>query len=534
MRRLLIRDHVVHVALAAVLLLPLAFAFTGPGSADEVFGDSAARVELFQVLARSSWIGLGATAVALLLGLPAGWALARRPRASWWGAWCALPLALAPSVAVSGWLHWFAPGYVKSSFGQALAEGPTWSPIFSAPGVALVLGLGFWPIVAFETWPAFRRARGEGYEAALLAGSPLRAFFHVALPMARGEWVAGALLVFMLATGDFTVSSLLLVRTLPIHVHDFLAQGRNGAAAWAALPLAALIAVTARVLLRVQRTAAEVHGEATADHTKTCSSSSRWADGMLLTGIVLGFVLPLGGCLDGVLRGGQSIRAAFAEGWDALFVSVRLAAAAAIAVVVLSALRVVFWPEMRARSLHAASLLLLLIPGPFLAAGLLLQSVQAADLFDHMGRAGSWLQNAAPAGLLLCAGYVLRFLYLPLRLTDEALKALDPALLEAAELAGHTRMARGLGIALPQVWGSLLVAAALVFVLTLGELPVAVKLAPPGVLPASVWLFSQQHLGYTESVFGLSLALGGVAVAVLAGTTALLLRWRRASELRLG
>jgi ABC-type Fe3+ transport system permease subunit len=508
------QDRAVQVLVAGLCLAPLLWAFWGHESKDasgaavsplqSVYsgacepGGISPREILISALGRSALVGAGATLLALLLGIPAGWALSARRRAPWILALCALPLAFPPSAAVSGWLQFFAPGDVSSAFQKLLPGLPVPGPFFSLPGVAFLLGLGLWPIVAFETWPAFTRARGEAHGAALLAASPARAFLRIVLPMSRGELAAGALLVFVLAASDFTVSSLLLARTLPVEVHDCLAAQRLASAAWTALPLVLLVVAVTAALTWGRRITAE-HGPSTPSEA---SSTPRLAYLALAAGLAGGFVIPLLGCLAGVLPS-RSLGAAVGAGLPALWVSLRLAASVALLAVLAGALRTVCWPRTTARPLLWAGLLLLAVPGSFLAGGLL-----AAE-----SEARAWVTLGS---LMLAWGGVLRFAYLPLRLAEEGLRSLDPALLEAAELAGHSRVACGLGIALPLVWRHLLAAGGLVFVLMLGELPLADQLSPPGAVPLSVWLFNQQHYGYSEAVFALSLLAGVASVLALA------------------
>ncbi|MCZ7644161.1 MAG: hypothetical protein M5U26_02590 [Planctomycetota bacterium] len=327
--------------------------------------------------------------------------------------------------------------------------------------------------------------------------------------MAKGELAAGALLVFLLASGDFTVSSLLLVRTLPVEIHDQLALGRPASAAWTALPLLGFVLLAAIVLAR--RAAPDPEAPAYAG----ASRRGGWAHWMLLAGVALGFVAPLAGCAAGAFGGIEPARLALSAGLPALAVSVRLAAAAALLAVLLGAVRVVCWPEQSAAPLRAAGLVLLAVPGAFLAAGLLMSGQFGREGLETLGGAGGSLSRHAPASVLLGLAYFLRFAYLPLRLAEESLRGMDPVLLESAELAGHSRTSRGLSIALPLAWRHLLAAGALVFVLALGELPVSQHLAPAGATPLSVWLFAEQHYGYTEAVFALSLLAGGSAALLL-------------------
>jgi ABC-type Fe3+ transport system permease subunit len=52
--------------------------------------------------------------------------------------------------------------------------------------------------------------------------------------------------------------------------------------------------------------------------------------------------------------------------------------------------------------------------------------------------------------------------------------------------------------------------------LVLGEVSITATLASPGAEPATLWLFNQQHMGYDESVFALSLLLGLVSAGAVA------------------
>ncbi|HEY3319731.1 MAG TPA: hypothetical protein VGP72_04570 [Planctomycetota bacterium] len=508
-------EHLAQTAVAALILLPLLAAFLGQGgladaySADDGSGAlSARRWTLAAACGRSLLIGMLAMAGALVLGIPAGWALAQRRRPLWLLVLVALPLALPPSVSVSGWIGLLAPSGVASAFNMGFQEA-TRGWLFSVIGVSAVLAGCLWPLVALEFWPGFQRARNGAYEAALLYGSRTRSFFRVVLPQAKGEVAAGALLVFLLASSDFSVCSLLLVRTLPVEIHDALTLGKTASAAWASLPL--LLMVVALAVLSARLHSPALPGARTAADTSAVRPG-RIADLFVLAGISLGFALPLLVCLVQVLRGGRPMSAVFGAGTDALQVSVRMAGAAALLSIVLGILRLVFWPQSRARPINAACLILLTVPGSFLAAAFL--SIQLNLTKWLMPGGESTLASALPAAILT-VGYVARFSYIPLRLVDEGLAALDPDLMNAAAVAGHGRLSRAVSVALPLLGPHLAAGAALVLVLGLGEVAMADRLAAPGAVPATVWLFQQQHMGYDEAVFGLSLLLGALSAACL-------------------
>jgi len=524
MRASTLSERLLHCLLAAVLLVPLALAFFGAGGFDDAYGGTTPPISgggevlisrqtaLLQASMRSMGLALLATCVALLIGVPSAWALAQRSNPSR-GAWgllllvcCLLPLALPASVTVSGWMSLAGPAGAASRFKSAVPGltdgGMNW--LFSLPGAALVLGSMLWPIVALEAWPAFRRARNESYDAALLSSSRWNTFWKILVPQTRRELSAGGMLVFLLALSDFPVSSLLLVRTLPTEIHDALMLGNTASAAAAAAPMFAAILVIALLLAKLPAHAPVASGQ----HYPDLAHSGRGSLIVLLIGILIGFALPMLGCLYGALNGKREMSAVFGAGVDSLGVSVRLAGAAALLAGIAGAARLLCWPESRAFPLNAATLLLLAIPGSFLAAGMLETQLAIAPSL-------SFVPGQTFAAMIFCFAYFLRFLYIPLRLVEEGLAALDPDLLDAAALAGHGRFTRAGTIALPLVLPHLLAGAALVFILSLGEVPIAARLSPPGLQPSTLWLFNQQHMGYDESVFGLSLLLGGIAALTL-------------------
>lgn len=536
MREPLKRDRTIQFAIAALMLAPLAIAFFGQGGFADAYGTyqssdpdaiSARHWALAAAAGRSVLVGGLAAALALLIGIPAGWALAQRERPLWLLVLAALPLALPASVSVSGWIGLLAPSGAASRFNVPIPGfgADSRGGLFTIPGAAFVLGCSLWPLVAFEVWPAFRRSRNEAYDAALLCGSRARSFFRIILPQAKGELAAGALLAFLLASTDFSVCSLLLVRTLPIEIHDALMAGKTASAAFAALPLLALVFAVALISARLRRSTTAASG------VQTHARGGRLPKVSLLLGVSLGFGVPMLVCAWQAQHGAKPMSQVFGAGSDSLLITARMAGAATLLAAIAAVLRLVFWPETRAPAVNTAGLFLLAIPGSFLAAALLAMQLYATEkLSPETGTPGhlaSVLLTAIPASIL-AFGYLVRFLYVPLRLVEEGLAALDPDLLDAAALAGHGRISRGISIALPLVAPHLAAASALVFILALGEVPMAVRLAPPGQVPATVWLFQQQHLGYDEAVFGLSLLLGGVAAGTLliCGLAALgLMRW---------
>lgn len=90
----------------------------------------------------------------------------------------------------------------------------------SAPGVIIVLSLGLYPYVYLLARGAFLTQGRKAMEAARSLGcKPIRAFFRVALPMAR-PWIAGGLMLVLMETlADFGAVSIFNYDTLTTAIY---------------------------------------------------------------------------------------------------------------------------------------------------------------------------------------------------------------------------------------------------------------------------------------------------------------------------
>ncbi|MDR0274660.1 MAG: molybdate ABC transporter permease subunit [Burkholderiaceae bacterium] len=182
------------------------------------------------------------TAILLVFCTPLAWWLARGRVGGWLRtpvrALVALPLVLPPSVlgfyllvalgphgplgALTQWLGW---GTLAFTFWGLLLG----SVIYSLPFVAQPL------VSAFE-------AIGEPpmEAAATLRAGPLDAFWHVALPLARPGYLAGAVMGFAHTLGEFGVVLMIggnipgQTRTIAVQIYDHVEALEYGAAHWLA------------------------------------------------------------------------------------------------------------------------------------------------------------------------------------------------------------------------------------------------------------------------------------------------------------
>src|SRR6185295_20279113 len=117
----------------------------------------------------------------------------------------------------------------------------------------------------------------------------------------------------------------------------------------------------------------------------------------------------------------------------------------------------------------------------------------------------------APSGALLVLALMARFAFaawLPLR------EPVERAQLEAAELSGLRPVRIWWRIVAPALLPRALAAAAVVFVLAVGEVGPVVLLSPPGRLSAAQHLFNLMHYGYDGVVASIALFLFGATALV--------------------
>ena len=174
------------------------------------------------------------TALALILAVPSGYFLARTafPGKAILDTFLDLPLVITPLVAGVGLLFLFG----NEMLGSQLAR---WGihVLFTPLGAVLAQTFVACPIVMRSSRAAFERV-GYGYEwaAATLGLRPVQVFFQVSLPMAKKGILAGCLLGWTRAMGEFGATLMVAgairfkTETLPIAVYLSISSGEMGTA----------------------------------------------------------------------------------------------------------------------------------------------------------------------------------------------------------------------------------------------------------------------------------------------------------------
>ena len=194
-----------------------------------------------------------ATLIALAIGVALGWMFARRPfpGSSVLEAVCMLPLVLPPTVLGYGIL--VAAGR-RSPLGAWLREHFDYTIIFSWHGAVVASAVVALPLVLKSASAAFAGVdRSLEAAARTLRQTPLSVFFRITLPLAWPGILAGALLAFARAMGEFGASLMVAgsipqqTQTLSMAIYDAVQAGHDELALMLVI-VTSLLSITVLVL----------------------------------------------------------------------------------------------------------------------------------------------------------------------------------------------------------------------------------------------------------------------------------------------
>lgn len=460
------------------------------------------------LLGRTLLLGSGAAAAALVLGTAFGFLVARTdvPMAGLIRTLGVVPLFLPPLVLAMTWA--------------------TLWPSFRGVGAALfVLSLSTFPLVAAFAARAFERVDGRAEEAARLAGG-FPAVLAMELALARPALFAGAALAFAFAVNDFGVPDYVssvgpkfgvYADEIKLTWDQFHAPGRAVAAA---LPLIALtLAALVPALAARRRGAFGTLGHDFQTPGRLALGPWRWPGFAFAVAILalacfapmLRLLWEAGGvgarlATQGLARSLLSGVAALPDEFSLALERARpdlgrslLYAVGAAALAVPTGFVLGHTIERaRLRGLGRALELGVLVP---LAAPAILFGIGVVVLWNH-----GWSAGFYASGGLVVLLHLGRYLAIATLISSGAVASVDPALEEAAALAGARPAERLVRIVAPLLKGSLAAAFVMVFVFAMRDLDAAV-LVPAANQTAIFRVYNGVHFGRDAYVAALTLLL---------------------------
>jgi molybdate transport system permease protein len=189
-------------------------------------------LETWQITLFSLGVGLASTLLILPFGITVAWLFARKewPLKSVVETLVLLPLVMPP---VSTGLILLKIFGRRSPLGQWLYERGI-EIVFNWKGVLIAMSVMSFPLLVRSVRTSFAEVNLRFEQiAATLGASPLKIFFVITVPLASKGIVAGALLAFSRALGEFGATILLAgnipgeTQTLSLAIYNFVQLGKD-------------------------------------------------------------------------------------------------------------------------------------------------------------------------------------------------------------------------------------------------------------------------------------------------------------------
>ncbi|QJP14288.1 iron ABC transporter permease [Starkeya sp. ORNL1] len=447
------------------------------------------------------------------------------------------PLIVPSQTMALAWIELFGSGSpVLGPLGLAPAPG-TANPLYSAGGIALVMGVEHMPLVFIATRAALRSVPADLVEAARILGIPNRRIgTGIILPIALPSVLAGSLLAFTAAIGNFGVPALLGIPGRVSVLTTLIYQRLNGFGASAAGQVAVLailmtaIAAAALVLRHVtmRRLSAPLPAGKPFEATRRAPVIEVliWALVLLiaiapLLALTMTALLPAIGVRFGLdtvslaqfarVLGNDAVRRAFV---NSLFLA-GLCALISMVVSVPLAYLVVRRPNWLVRAIDVLVEAPWVVPGTVVALAMILAFLKPLPLI------GVSLYGTMA---ILVVAYLARFLPLVLRPVTAAAQTADPALDEAGRIVGAGLWRRLAWIFLPHVLPAAIAGAILVLMTALNELTLSALLWSSGNETIGVMVFALQYEGNSTAAAAVAM-LSAVMVFAICGLASACARW---------
>ena len=519
-----------------------AFVLGAEGAAD-TFGRVLGASRTWQATWHTLEAGLGATAVSLVLGTVIA-LLVGLTDLRWKSPvvfLAIMPLLIPAQIAALAWLELLGPSsFLYDLVGYDFPAGQR-NPLYSREGVMLLMGIEHAPMVFLAVRAGLRALPADQVEAARAAGAgPLRIVGSVLLPMLRPSLVAGGALAFVSAIGNFGVPALLGIPAGYTMLTTLVYQRLNGfgiTILGQVAVLAMILAAIAAIGLAIQAWGLSRRNQAIerAAALGTAFTLGRWRwpieaavwAVLLMIGVLplialasTSVVQALGVPLSWETWTFDHYREVFADPMTgrAFQNSLMLALLAAVFSVLVS-VPLSYLTLTRRRRL--ARVLDLLADAPYALPGIVLAIAVILILLPPLPGLGISLYNSF---WILLFAYLGRFLALGLRPTAAGVQSVEPALEEAARLAGAGSLRRLRAVVFPLAAPSAAAGGILVFMAAFNELTVSALLWSAGNETLGVVVFSLYDGGDSTAAAAVAV-LSVLATLVLAGLAGLVARF---------
>ena len=505
------------VASAAVVaisaLIPVAYLMIRSLSSGSEWVDIVFRASTLEVFARTFLLIVLVTVISMSVAVPVAWLTVKSniPLRRVLSVASVLPLVMPSFVMATTVIEMYSPKGVFQGW-LSIVGVDRLPDIYGLAGATLVLVLMTYPYVLLTVRGALRRMDPALEEAARAMGyGPIHTFRLVTLPMLRPAIAGGSLLVALYTLSDFGGVALLRYQTFTatIMVQYETSVDRTLAA------VLSLILVVVAVILLVSEGFTRGRG---AYHRSTVGAVrvarridlGRWkwlGAGVVSVPVVIGLVIPVGVLSHWLIRGllnNQELLPLFVPARNSLYVALLAGLVTVIAALPVSILAVRFQSRL-SRFLERSTYIGFGLPGVVVALSLVFFGINVArPLYQSV-----WL---------LIFAYGVLFLPASVGAIRSSLLQVNPRVEEAAQSLGRSQWRVIMSVTIPLVMPGAFAGGAMVFLLTMKELPATLILSPIGyrTLSTSIWsAASEAFFAKTAAAALLLVVVAGIPTAYL-------------------
>lgn len=456
-----------------------------------------------------------------------------------------IPMMIPPHVTAIAWTQAMGPSSpLLATLGLAPPPGSP-HPLYGRGGVILLLAVQHMPLVFLVVLAALRTLPREMAEAARISGAgPGRLLFRIILPLLRPNLLAAYALAFVSALGNFGIPALLGIpgryTTLPVLIWQRLSSFGPSMLADVAV-LSAMMAMIAAAIIVVQM-ALTARGRAALigppqqplllrlGRVRPLSEAAMLSFVLLTLGLpitalfgtalVVTYGLPL--TLDTItLANFQEVLLRQSVTARAFLNSTLAAGAAAMILALFAAVLARFIAGPRGLARRAGVAISTLAETTYAIPGIVISIAFILTFLRPLPILGFSIYNTL---WIIILAYLCAFFAVALKPVAAASLQLDPALDEAAQVAGAGWSQRMRRIFLPLLAPAAASGAILVFLTAYNEITVSALLWSSGTETIGIVIYNLEHGGYTTTAAAMA-AVTVIATIALMGLLDVLGRW---------
>ena len=469
----------------AAMALPVVYLLIRGASASDQAWDLLFRVRTLETLWRTLLLIGCVTTLSAAIAVPFAWLTTRTdlPFRKVWTVLAALPLVIPSFVGAFLYISALGPKGLLQSGLEILFGVQRLPDLYGLLGATAVLTLLSYPYLFLTVRGSIVNLDPATEEASRgLGHSSWSTFFRVTLPQLKPSIAAGCLLVALYTLSEFGAVAMLRYNTFTFTIYQQYEGSIDRSIAALLSFVLVLMAVAILLLESHTRGRARYYRSGAGPARKPAVVKlGRWkwvALGALGAVLTCALLLPVGVLMFWLVRGlgaGEPLLLL----WDATKNSLLVSGAAAVVTVVMAiamAVLLVRYPSRLNRALESVSFTGYALPGIVVALALVFFGAKyARPLYQ--------------THFLLIFAYAVLFFPVALGSVRSTLLQISPRLEDAARSLGHSPLRVMARITLPLMRSGVLMGAALVFLLTMKELPATLILGPLGfqTLATSVW-----------------------------------------------